>query len=203
MGKPRALKPFFFSFVVLAYSGHISFLHLLFSLGFFLGYTKDRLLGVGGVGWEIIGGFIHPSVLKYANHLFLPAINIFTHIWLAPAMFVFMPCYCLFLVFLEGGLDTIINGLFVLSISPLSRLFVDCCRFFAFPDTLFVYYPLFLTSFFVRLALVLCCCVVAAFCCFVPGMDGSTSYVGLFLWQGLAVMCCAVCRGLEGRGMKV
>lgn len=87
-----------FSFVVLAYSGHIScyfsaFLLFAFSLGF-LGYTKDRLWG-----GNIIRGII--IVLEIRQPPFFRLL--ISHTYLAgPAMFVFMP-YCLLFWFLVGG----------------------------------------------------------------------------------------------------
>lgn len=126
---------------------HTAVIYLFASFAFFLGflgYTKDRLLGVG----EIIGG--KSLFVVFSGNTpttLLPAINI-SHIFGWPSyvrFYALATCFCF--GFWEGGWISIINGLFCfhrhLSISPLlSRYFLSSISaFIAFSDTLFVYYP--------------------------------------------------------------
>lgn len=147
MGKPVDIS---FSFVVLAYSGHIScgFLHfvLLFSLGFFWAIQRT---GFGG--GKLYGG--NHTFSKYANHTSFRLL--ISHTYLAGSSYVRFYALLLtgFRILRLGGwgwgwgLDTIINGLLFFSVSLFYLLLVDFVvdLLFQIPCS---YIILFLTSFF-------------------------------------------------------
>lgn len=127
-----------FSFVVLAYSGHIScYFSAFFVICFFpgvFGLYKGQALG-----WEYYKGDHHRS--RNTPTTLLPAINI-SHIFGWPSYVRFYALLLIVLVFGWGGLDTIINGLSSrLYLSPLRRVYSSLVLILLFSDTLFVYYP--------------------------------------------------------------